>query len=716
MIQRNGSPFRFGELKGTSWHKRFLAEEYTILLDQYPQREIIEDQELTALNAKNDKRIGRYKDLIRNYLLNSGHKIESNSFWDILLDLRTIKKDLFPEIDFSSEIPSEPLPDLQAIDRISDWNKKLSAYALKRNKNSSIFIQKELKEKFQESETILFIPGKPGYFESDLTVFLKEFAGKKSIRILCFDNVLYRGVSRKMASRILKKMNLDIIELIAFDPEKTNNQSLQDTVSPNGLIFTTGIWPFLGLFKKLSPLAFFIDNREWCSRGLIQRSNELFIAGYQNTPFPEGINISGVQYSSLSIFDHMNQKEPRTFLEKTEENRLWLHKGKRYNSAEYNSSFYKMVNKQSTGCNIGDSEAVLVTSVLLNETDANVKPILLDSMTNVEELKTEGTGFLSSFNYYFTDTLAKVYNKQVPPEQQLDFNNFFIDYMGIFDKSKRYESLPLYNKALLGCSKKGTLFSGHYSVGKVTMKIDDQIYSFEKDAINCTEKEDSNLLYLPGFTEKTVGKGRYCLAIVQNRIIYQGTGPCRIPPAGAVVILKNGIPRSGKADFSVDFKDLPVKKSDIQWMIGGFNLLVKNGVNSYENREKAFKSLQEEGWDSPQSEQTQETQLDPEKRQPRCVFGRTTKERLLLAIFSGRTEISGGATFSESISHVQSLLKDDEELDFLINFDGGASASLIAYNENHFKNLSLTAPSAVNPVGTARRLNAYFSIKLKEPE
>ena len=248
------------------------------------------------------------------------------------------------------------------------------------------------------------------------------------------------------------------------------------------------------------------------------------------------------------------------------------------------------------------------------------------------------------------------------------------------------------------------------------MKIDNQHYPFEKDAINCAEKKDSNLLYLPGFTERTVGEGKYCLVIVQNRIIYQGSGPCRIPPAGAVVILKNEISSSGKVDFSVDFEDLPVEKSDIQWMIGGFNLLVKDGINYYESRERAVKALREEGWDSAQSEQTQETQLDPEIRQPRCVFGRTTKKRLLLAVFSGRTEISGGATFCESISHVQSLFKNDEDLDFLINFDGGASASLIAYNENHFKNLSLTAPSAVNPAGTPRRLNAYFSIKLKESE
>nr|WP_230391607.1 MULTISPECIES: phosphodiester glycosidase family protein [unclassified Oceanispirochaeta] len=124
-------------------------------------------------------------------------------------------------------------------------------------------------------------------------------------------------------------------------------------------------------------------------------------------------------------------------------------------------------------------------------------------------------------------------------------------------------------------------------------------------------------------------------------------------------------------------------------------------------------SLEREGWLSTQSQQTQETQLNPEKREPRCVFGRTSQKRLILAVISGRSRISCGATFSESTKFVRELLKENEKLDFLINFDGGASASLIANDNGSCKNLSMTAPSAGNPAGIPRRLNTYFSLNIK---
>jgi len=101
VIRGNGSPFIFDDLKGTNWYKRFIAEEYYIMLDQSPDREIIEDEELNGKVDIKDKRVVLYKQKICNFFLKSNGKIDRFSYWDILISLRQIKENIFPDIDFT---------------------------------------------------------------------------------------------------------------------------------------------------------------------------------------------------------------------------------------------------------------------------------------------------------------------------------------------------------------------------------------------------------------------------------------------------------------------------------------------------------------------------------------------------------------------------------------------------------------------------------------
>ena len=200
--------------------------------------------------------------------------------------------------------------------------------------------------------------------------------------------------------------------------------------------------------------------------------------------------------------------------------------------------------------------------------------------------------------------------------------------------------------------------------------------------------------------------------IVQDRIICSGAGPFLVPPVGAVIVLKDS---PGEIPVSVGvktrFDGLPFDMEDIRWLVGGFNLLIKDGRNLYPNTAVGIRSLRSEGWMLEQSARTQETQLTAGIRQPRLVFGRTVSGRLFAVQFAGRTNMSDGASFSECADFVLTEIASDDEIDFCINFDGGASAAIIGVGADGVRPLSFSAPSASNPAGVPRPLPAYFSIK-----
>lgn len=723
MISGNGSPFIYKDLKGTNWYKRFIAEEYYIILDQYPEREIIEDSELSRIISGTDTRLQNYKNVIIDFFINSEQDIVYSSFWDILITLRKIKANIFPEIE---RIYRDSLTALISAPK-----------EIKKIRFDSPEIQTDLLKQFDKTNNILFIPGKPEFFKRDLIDWIPLHGNKKNIQILCFDNPVYRGVNLDFALEILNILHMDSIELLEIDRDKIDLTMLDESVQNEVLIFTTSIWSFLTCFQSITSIGFSLDNSEWCSRALFGQSynysegipssytegkykkillnrkadNGISLAGLLQKPFDKNINISGVQYCPINLVEYIKKGDPLSFQEKIIENKQWLSPIIKQNGLKYISDFFTIKDNQVAGTSIADKNPVHIAAVIAQECSVKIKPLLFDSMIDITKIKTEGNGFFSSFNYYFTSNLVNLYNKNVPDNQKLKIENFFIDYIGLFEKKQNYESIPLFNKAFLGCTKDGILFSGHYLLKNIEMKIGNKIILFNENEIN---SENKTGIFLPSHTEEVVGNKKKCIVIIQDQIIYNGTGPCRIPPAGVVFVSDQIFEDTYKTvSFSITFKNLPYKKEKLHWMIGGFNLLVDKGTNCYKTHAESIKSLNKEGWFLQQSIETQETQLDPEKKQPRCVFGKSSKRRIIVAVFSGRTELSYGATFSECITYVKSFLDEDERLDFLVNLDGGASASLICQREGNFRNLSLTAPSAGNPAGTPRRLNAYLSLDIK---
>jgi hypothetical protein len=93
------------------------------------------------------------------------------------------------------------------------------------------------------------------------------------------------------------------------------------------------------------------------------------------------------------------------------------------------------------------------------------------------------------------------------------------------------------------------------------------------------------------------------------------------------------------------------------------------------------------------------------------MLGKAVSGKVLLISIAGRNSSSKGATFTEAVQIAQYLLGEDDAFQFLINFDGGASASITAAYQGECEALGLTAPSLSNPAGVARQLKSYLILE-----
>jgi hypothetical protein len=107
---------------------------------------------------------------------------------------------------------------------------------------------------------------------------------------------------------------------------------------------------------------------------------------------------------------------------------------------------------------------------------------------------------------------------------------------------------------------------------------------------------------------------------------------------------------------------------------------------------------------------TQETQLQDGQRHPRLLLGTTRQGKNLIVAISGRTQISCGATHTESVLYCQQLVPPPDELLNLINLDGGASVFLEARESGKSALHNFPAPSDLNPAGVVRPNSAVLTI------
>lgn len=752
MISSLTEPFCFGDLKGTSWYHRFVAEEFYIFLDHYPERKIIEDSLVTSEGLYPRKLTEKYQDLILSYFLdneeNPGRSRDSKTPLQVLLDLREIRKKLIPEFDYNGkkELSGINLSEVSGFSH--SYNDRLSPVRdlLKLYPGYKASLTPSLEDGLKHSRRILFVPGSVANLEGELSVLRRMTPGV--IEILPVDDPMMPGITKGQLKQLLfsgkdsdnrlKDSKICIGHECSLSPTDDLLKRLLNNISTeHDLLFTTNIWFYLSVFRRVEKIGFFLTNKEWFSRGLFQKSWEkpddhlsgmrpgsyknivksvtphcgVLLAGMQTSFFPREVNITGTGYSSLGLSDFLEGKAPESLDSRIREQGQVL--GENIPGLQFSNRRCVIDSNNVVRMAEPEEECVLVTSLIFPEKSAALEPLLHGSGLPPEGPDLHGQGFLCPFNYYFTSNLVRLHNACASPEEGLKFENFFIDYLGKRTDTGWNETIPLYNKAFLGCTLTGTLFAGHFPLEGAGIILDGKEIFIPLSEINPKYQSEKTSLYLPSFSEDQVGENRKCLVLVQDQMVYYGSGPCRIPPAGTVIVLEHP---HNKKPVSIQWKPvlgkLPFPIEELAWLVGGFNLLSGDGENYYPNPAGGRESLCEEGWNTPGSGRTQETQLDPAVRQPRVVLGKTRRGNLVLSLFSGRTDVSYGATFSETVAHTMDLLPTGEDLDFLINLDGGASASVTYYKDDFRMSTGLTAPSFTNPTGVPRRLPGYLSIKI----
>lgn len=612
-------------------------------------------------------------------------------------------------------------------------------------------------------------------------------SAKRHMLFCYFNDEAYGNINRKNLCACLDRLNISYGDknLLALDLPLNEDQERQIRKSTE-CIFTSWGWAYRILSTNDIPICFAINNSEWLNLGFLQHPKFLRIRkdfpkklespGYgaimQHTDsMPQGVlylgnqllpldrahNFVPSQYSSISIDEYLSGKRGASFF--TVQKQLFREMNgilglKPILSKNDTESENKNRDLQEAAEGVLSGRTAeklseprvltsaiqmmggetLLTAVSVPEQQLEIRPIFFNHLTDSSRfINTEsGSGFLSSFNYYFTENLSRIYNKRVPDSQHIGYSNFLIDYiyfskMQTTDTPKScetvFETLPLYHKGFLGSTKEGRLFSGYFPVRKIQAHIGKRKFVFYQEDINTqntSQEHEKPFLYLPSFMDgrdEEIGKGQWCMVIIQDQIVSIQRGPVHIPPVGSVITgtqLDIEYLSGQTVEWNVDLDELPVPKSEIDWMVGGLNLLVYQGRNLYETADEARLKLSQEGWFSEQSAATQETQLEPGVVQPRCAVGRTREGKIISAVFSGRTHISAGAALEEIAQAVQEhILQKGDELDFLVNLDGGSSAGLSWYHEGRCSPLTIPSPSANNPAGVPRLLPAYLDFHFK---
>jgi exopolysaccharide biosynthesis protein len=117
-----------------------------------------------------------------------------------------------------------------------------------------------------------------------------------------------------------------------------------------------------------------------------------------------------------------------------------------------------------------------------------------------------------------------------------------------------------------------------------------------------------------------------------------------------------------------------------------------------------------EGWTSPLSRQTQESNLHTLVRHPRTAIGCAKNGDLLILVYSGRSARSVGADYREMIAIARQLYPDVKTL---MNGDGGGSAMLGLVHEGEFMELSYPSTSTFSCAGQVRPVNTVFYIPIE---
>lgn len=351
----------------------------------------------------------------------------------------------------------------------------------------------------------------------------------------------------------------------------------------------------------------------------------------------------------------------------------------------------------------------------------------------------EGVGLVSNFLFFLTPKLGVLYNdlRAHRPMEQADAANGHLDYMLEHRNGRRIETFPLFQKTGIAMTDEGKFLFFNFRLGGGQLTLSGLSYRWE------AEQVDSDLapirLYTPYYSVcdkdaprdsycREVGHGRVNVVILRDTVTCIRKGDVLLPSVGVVLSLAEeaAAPLLAKcaplADGYYDVSGLELavqldapsgvdqaQWARVQWAYGGGLTLIRDGVGLCDG-DHMQSWFDTEGWSSPLSRQTQESNLHSLVKHPRTAIGCTEDGALVVLVYSGRTWRSTGADYREMIAIARQLFP---EVRYLMNCDGGGSAMLGMVHHGEFLELSCPSTSGGSCAGQVRPINTLFYIPLE---
>ncbi|MBR5230809.1 MAG: phosphodiester glycosidase family protein [Clostridia bacterium] len=349
----------------------------------------------------------------------------------------------------------------------------------------------------------------------------------------------------------------------------------------------------------------------------------------------------------------------------------------------------------------------------------------------------EETGVFSNFLFFMTPKLSALYNelRRDRPPEQADVTAGHLDYKLCFEGNRRVETFPLFAKMCMAMKEDGTFLFCNFRLGGGSIRVGDHVFSWDRECVNA-QNDAPVCVYTPYLSRedsdadrktyrKTVGEGRVNLVILQDRIHCVRAGDVILPSAGVVVSLRADAAQSLLAhltplqDGYYDASALPFSVClnapegvdpeawrRVRWAYGGgLSLICEGKALCDESDLTAW--FAKEGWTSPLSRQTQESDLHTLSRHPRTAIGCTKGGDMVLIVYSGRTRLSAGADYVEMCRIARQLCPDIHNL---MNVDGGASAVMCIVKDGTVTELNCPSTSGQSCAGMARPIKTLLYI------
>ncbi len=395
----------------------------------------------------------------------------------------------------------------------------------------------------------------------------------------------------------------------------------------------------------------------------------------------------------------------------------------------------------------GAAEGILVHGALI-EKHVDAQVIISDAQPvsprlYVREHAQTGTHLVLNYLFFLTSRLASLYNqlRESRPMEQTKIQGGHLDYLLCRDGQQRTETFPLYRKACMALMDDGSFSFFHFRLGGGSCTVSGHTLRWEAEDVDpalprdtavftpyasCPDAGQSKFTYtLP------VGAGRINLVLLQGSLVCARDGDVLLPCFGVVLSLsrETGLPfleRCGfrpASDGYYVFADAPSVSvcldppegfsqsqwDRVRWAYGGGLTLIHEGICCFSDEDTASSHLAQEGWLSPLSAQTQESDIASMVRHPRTAIGLNSKGQLFALVFSGRSSVSLGADYREMCALARRIVPDVTEL---MNVDGGGSSLLAIASQGHLYEYSWPSTSPASLSGMARPVNSLFVIHL----